>query len=119
MKYCKNNKIEIIGFLPPFADEVYSKMYEGNNYNYLKEIYKKAKPIFDKYNYEVYDFSNVSLCNSNDHETIDGFHGGELTYQKLLIKMLDSGSILNQVTNVKRLKTDLSKNINNYIIYSY
>jgi len=117
LKYCKEQKIEVIGFLPPFADKVYSKMNESDNYNYMKEIYSKVKPVFDNFKFEIYDFPKVSLCNSNDNETIDGFHGGELTYQKILIIMLDSGSILNQVTNVKRLKIDLSKNKNNYIIY--
>lgn len=118
LKYCKDHQINVIAFLPPFADKVYDAMNESNNhYGYLKEIYNKIKPFFDKYHYEVYDFSKVSLVNSSDKETVDGFHGGELTYQKILITMLDSGSILNQVTNVKRLKNDLTNKKNNYIIY--
>jgi hypothetical protein len=117
LKYCKDQQINVIAFLPPFADKVYNKMNESGKYVNLKEIYSRVKPYFDKYNYEVYDFSKVSLCNSNDNETIDGFHGSEFTYQKLLISILDSGSILNQVTNVKRLKIDLVNKKNNYIIY--
>lgn len=117
LKYCKTKHITIIAFLPPFADKVYNKMNDSNNYAYLKGIYSSVRPIFDKYNYEIYDFSKVSSCNSNDNETIDGFHGGESTYQKLLISILDSGSILNKATNVKRLKTDLVKKKNNYLIY--
>jgi hypothetical protein len=117
--YCKAQQINIIAFLPPFADKVYNKMNESGKYVYLEEIYRRIKPSFDKYNYEVYDFSKVSLCNSNDNETIDGFHGGELTYQKLLISMLDSGSILNQVTNAKRLKIDMEHKKNNYTVYDY
>ena len=119
LKYCKEHQIEVVGFLPPFADMVFSKLIETNHYDYMKEIYSKVKPIFYNYKYEMYDFSRVSLCNSNDSETIDGFHGGELTYQKMLINMMDSGSILNRVTNIERLKSDLAKNKNNYIIYDY
>lgn len=117
LKYCKDQQINVIAFLPPFADKVYDKMQESGQYVYLKEIYHKIKPLFDKYNYEIYDFSKVSLCNSNDNETIDGFHGGEVTYQKLLISMLDSSSILSQVTSIKKLKNDLLKKKNNYIVY--
>ncbi|HRB92911.1 MAG TPA: hypothetical protein PLT17_05865, partial [Chitinophagales bacterium] len=117
LKYCKGQQINVIAFLPPFADKIYDKMNESGKYAYLKEIYSRIKPSFDKFNYEVYDFSKVSLCNSNDNETIDGIHGGELTYQRLLISMLDSGSILNQITDVKKLKIDLANKKNNYIVY--
>jgi hypothetical protein len=117
LKYCKEKNINVIAFLPPFADKVFNKMCESDNYVYLNKIYNRIKPIFDKFNYEVYDFSKVSLCNSNDNEALDGIHGGELTYQKILISILDSGSILNKVTNVKRLRNDLTNKKNNYIIY--
>jgi len=80
-------------------------------------MHKKIKPFFDKYNFEVYDFSKMSLCNSNDNETIDGFHGSETTYQRMLISMLYSGSVLNKVTSLERLKTDLANRKNNYIVY--
>jgi hypothetical protein len=119
LKFCSLHQIEVIGFLPPFADKVYNSMIESGHYPYLEEIFRKIKPFFEKYKYEVYDFSKVSLCNSNDQETIDGMHGGELTYQKLLIKILESGSVLNKVTNVERLKADLQKAKNHYMIYDY
>jgi hypothetical protein len=115
--YCKHQNIIVIAFLPPYADRVYSKMMASGDYEYLRDIYSRIKPYFQKYNYEVYDFSKVSDFNSSDNETIDGFHGGELCYQKLLISMLDSGSKLNQVTNVGRLRMDVQNKKNNYAIY--
>ena len=115
--YCKHQNIIVIAFLPPYADRVYSKMMASGDYEYLRDIYSRIKPYFQKYNYEVYDFSKVSDFNSSDNETIDGFHGGELCYQKLLISMLDSGSKLNEVTNVARLRKDVQNKKNNYAIY--
>lgn len=119
LKYCKKHKIEIVGFLPPFSDRVYNKMIVSKKYGYLSKIFPAIKPIFKKYKFEVYDFSKVSMCNSNDYETIDGIHAGELTYQKLLINILESGSILNKVANPERLREDLLKRKNNYILYDY
>ncbi len=119
LNYCKSQQINVIAFLPPFADKVYIKMVESGNYLYLKDVYQRIKPIFEKYNFEVYDFSKVALCNSSDNETIDGFHGGELTYQKILISILESGSILNRVANVNRLKDDIIKRKNSYVVYDY
>lgn len=117
LQYCKENKIQVVAFLPPFADNVYKRLILNGNYGYLKEIYPKTKTVFEKYNYELYDFSSVSACNSSDSETIDGIHGGSLTYQRLLIQMLDSGSILNKVTNATRLKIDLKNCKNRYKVY--
>jgi hypothetical protein len=119
LKYCRRYQIEVIAFLPPYSDEIYNVMIKSKKYPYLTGIYPKVKPLFDKYHYEVYDFSNVSLCNSNDQEVTDGYHGGEITYQRLLIKILRSGSVLNRLTNVERLSADLSKKKNNLILYDY
>jgi len=119
LNYCKQHQIQVIAFLPPFAEAVYDKMMATNKYGYLKQIYPALKPIFNKYHYEVYDFSRVSLVNADDHETIDGFHGGEGVYQKIMINMLNQGSVLNQVSNVKRLQADLLKKKNNYVVYGY
>lgn len=118
LRFCKDNQIKVIAFLPPYSDTVFNKMNESENkYGYLKKIYNEVKPFFQNYNFEVYDFSSVSYCKSSDKETIDGFHGGELTYQKILISMLNTGSILNTLTDVNRLKSDLLNKKNNYIIY--
>ena len=117
--YCRNNHIEIIAFLPPFSDKVYSSMINSGHYPYLDSLFAKIKAVHDKYGFEFYDFSNMSKCNSNDTETIDGMHGSEATYIKLLIKMLESGSRLKQVTSLQKLQQDEARKLNRYEVYSY
>ena len=56
---------------------------------------------------------------SDDKETIDGFHGGEVTYLKILIDMLNQDSKLKNVTNTHKLNQDLTKAKNRFIIYDY
>lgn len=46
-------------------------------------------------------------------------HGSEATYIKLLIKMLESGSKLKQVTSLQKLKQDEARKLNRYEVYSY
>ena len=36
----------------------------------------------------VFDFSNVLWVSSNDNECLDGFHGSEMTYTKIVKAML-------------------------------
>lgn len=117
--FCKKSNIKVVGVLPPFADKVYDRMLKSNNYQYINKIYPTVKPIFKKYNFEVYQFNTVKDCNSNDNETIDGFHGGEKTYLKLLINMLENDSYLNSICDIKKLRADLNNAINNYIVYEY
>lgn len=117
--FCRNNHIEVIAFLPPFADKVYSSMINSGQYPYLDSLFTKIKAVHDTYGFEFYDFSNMSKCNSTDTETIDGMHGSEATYIKLLIKMLESGSKLKQVTSLQKLKQDEARKLNRYEVYSY
>jgi hypothetical protein len=119
LTFLKKNDVRVAAFLPPFADKVYDKMNKSGNYGYLANIYESIKPIFDKHGYEIYDFSTVSFCGSSDQETLDGFHGGDVTYQRLLINMLENGSVLNEVTNIDKLKVDLDNIKNYYQVYEY
>ncbi len=117
LQFCKANNIEVIAFLPPFANRVYEKMLQSGKYNYLNDLYPAIAPLFRSYNFELYDFSTMQKCGSTDEETIDGFHGSEHTYIKILIKMLESGSKLNEVADIKKLVSDREKRINRYNVY--
>jgi hypothetical protein len=118
LKYCRDNNIFVVAFLPPFAEKVYKKMGTSKNYLYLNEILPLSKKLFNKYGFEIYDFSSISTVNSSDSETIDGFHGSEKTYLKLLIKILETNSRLNFVANIQKLNFDLESCKNNFIVYS-
>lgn len=94
LKYCTLKKIKVIGFLPPFAYEILNEMKKSNNYDYLNFIEDCLDVPFKKYNYEFWDFTDATIFNSNDTEFIDGFHGGELTYLKMMRFMVDNNSII-------------------------
>lgn len=117
--YCKRKGIYVVAFLPPFADGVNARMQASGKFGYLGGIFAGLRPVFEKHGFECYDFSSVSQVGSNDQEVIDGFHGGELTYAKLLTKMLDAGSKLNNVADAARLRRDMGHPVNRYTVYGY
>lgn len=119
LQFCSSKGIFIIGFIPPFANKVNQKLKETANYGYLDFIYPQASQYFKKYNYELWDMSDLEIFNSGDDETIDGFHGGELAYLKMLIYMGKNNSILSSHINVSRLEKDIMKRKNRYIVYGY
>ena len=59
----------------------------------------------------------MEFCNSNDSETLDGFHGGKVTYQKILIDMLKKESLLKEKYNIEELQNALKNKINRYMVY--
>lgn len=117
LHFCKNKNILVIGFLPPYANEVYEEMQKTNNYNYINDLDQKLHPIFMNFGFDFYSFNTLKDFDSNDNEAIDGFHGGERAYLRLLIKMLDNNSKLKNVCNKNKLLTELRDSNNDYLIY--
>lgn len=96
LDYCKQENIMVVAFIPPFAPSVYEKMQNSDRYGYMKDIYPKCEELFRQYNYEVYDLQNPSILGCADDYYIDGFHGGDIVYGKIIKHMLANGSIINQ-----------------------
>lgn len=115
--FCQQKKIEVVGFLPPFADAVNQRLKASNNYHYMDSIYDKSMPIFEKYNYEFWDFSELKKVGSGDNEVLDGFHGSEVTYAKMLIYMNNNHSILAHLINIKDLEAKLKNREHSLLIY--
>jgi len=115
--FCKKNNIKIVLLFPPFAETIDNKMIESGKYTYIQNISKKCYDIAKKHNFEFYDFTSPQKINSGDYEFIDGFHGSEKAYLKILIKMLEAKSILSTTTDLDQLKNDLNNSISDYQVY--
>lgn len=116
--YCKNNDIYVVAFLPPFADKVNMKLNESGKYAYMDSIYSKSNELIKEQGFELWDMSSLNKYHSNDSETIDGFHGSEVSYLKILIYMIENGSILKNYTDYNSIINDLKNRENNYKVYN-
>jgi hypothetical protein len=119
LAYCQSHNIKVIAFLPPFTDMVYSKMMESGHYQYVTKIYLSLKPIFEDYHFELYDFSSAMACQSYDHEFLDGCHGSEVVYMRILLNMLHQGSVLSNVVDSAQLQIDLAHKRNSFSVYEH
>jgi len=104
LKYCANRKIKVVAFLPPFADEVKKKMDATGKYNYIETIMPALSPYFNEFQFELYDFSNMGSFGGNDEELLDGFHGSEVAYAKILLTMINRNSILKKTVTRNNLE---------------
>lgn len=117
LNYCKKSKIFVVAIIPPFANQTNAAIERSGKYFYMPKIYCSSISLFQKYGFELHDMTHLRSFNSSDTEVIDGFHGGELAYLKILIKMIENNSILGNYTTKLRLYKDIEKKINNYQVY--
>ena len=109
LDFCRERKIDVIGFLPPHAHAVWAAMEAlGPKYDYIKKLEPALRSRFETRGFEFYDFSDFAVIGAPDTEAIDGYHGSERTYLRLLIAMLERGSRLNSRANLPELRAALA-----------
>ena len=96
LSYCREHGIKVIGFLAPFAPHIYDMMRQSGNYNYLNEIEVACCNLFNLYNFEFYNYMDGESLEVTDDCFLDGFHGSELVYGRILEKMVMDGSDIKQ-----------------------
>lgn len=107
IKFAKNNDIKLILFIPPLANEVVEKMDNlGNKYNYINEF----RNLINNTGIEHYDFHDMRNYYKDSCEFVDGFHAGDVTYQRILAKMYDSNSSISKYLNIDLIRKFIDDN---------
>ncbi len=99
--FCAENNIEVTAFLPPYAPTVYAQLQSSGNFSYMAKIYPAILPIFNKYNYEIFDYSNLE--ETTDEMYIDGFHGSDRVYALVCAKLAVQSENFEQLFNEEYL----------------
>lgn len=108
IKFTKDNNIELILFIPPLANEVVERMDNlGDKYNFITEF----RNLIKNSKIENYDFHDMRDYYKNSCEFVDGFHGGDVTYQRILKKIYDENSILSKYLNIESIKKSIDENV--------
>jgi hypothetical protein len=106
LSYCSKKEIYVVGILPPYAPEIWAIM-RNNEYNdrylYLSLIPDEIAPLFVKWKFSFFDFSDGLIVNSIDNEFIDGFHGSKKTYARMALKLRTE----NEVSKYLKSEEDL------------
>jgi hypothetical protein len=103
LRYCKERNIHVIGFIPPTPKVIEETYKKYPRYQYMFHTYEKTLPVFQKYNFTLYDFFSLSTLGSNDEETIDEYHTSEKAMLRTLIAM-SSDKSLSRVLNKTKLQ---------------
>lgn len=119
LKFSKENKITVVAILPPFAPKILKEMQKSGNYKYIDQIEPAIRPVFDKYHAKLYNFTDPKTINSSGDEFLDGFHGGEKTYGRILNGMAQKDSTLLKYINSSAIEKELQKKDNNFQLFPY
>lgn len=107
---CRDHNIDVIYIIPPLSYTVYNKIQSMiSEYSYVSKFRNYLKLSLK--NYEFYDFQNILDVGSDDCECIDGIHGGDVTYQKMLLKISqdNANSILINYLNMDLIKNSVMR----------
>ena len=85
---CFKKNIHVVGFLPPYPHAIWKKMMlAADDFDYMRHISGQVKPLFDRYAFSFFDFSDLADLGAADNETIDGVHCSETAYLRIFIQM--------------------------------
>lgn len=76
----------VIVFLPPFPDQVYQTLLASDRHGeFMRQFEDAVKELCAAQNIPFFNFSNMAWLGASDAEAIDGFHGSERTYGRIVL----------------------------------
>ncbi len=122
LQLCEDKGIKVVGFLPPYAHQLYEPMSkEKELYPNVFELERSLKPLFDLHHFELFDFSDIVWIDdvSGDLEAKDGAHGSEKTYLRMMIQMVERDSSLLEFCDLEFLKSSLEKSADRMEVFGF
>ncbi len=91
----QKSKMHVLIIFPPFANAAYQRMMASKKYAYIDALTMELNN-----SHPIFDFTNPNnVRETNDCEFIDGFHGGETVYARMILQMAAKDKYLDDVIN--------------------
>ncbi len=98
--------VRVYCFIPPLAETVYSAIRDRKAaYPHLFELFNALR----ERGIDVLDLTNPRTLGANDCEFVDGFHGGEICYLRVLRNLCDQWSQLMAYVKVEAVTRAISE----------
>jgi hypothetical protein len=103
LNMCISNNVVPVIIIPPVSTMIYKRMLsQPQKYEYVFKFreYLRSLP------FENYDFHDITKTGATDCECIDGFHIGDVTYQRILLNILkqNPGSAISTYVNTNLIE---------------
>lgn len=111
----KEKKIIIIGVMPPYPKPIYEVMIGKDNS--LQEVSSKLSKTFKDEKSIFFDLSSIDTFGGLETEFVDGIHGTDTMYLKMMIYIIKQTNVLNKYTNPLLLDQLLKKSNNDFLSF--
>ncbi len=98
--------IEIEILLAPFPRRVLTALAFEDSDNLVSRVQRHIRSL----DVPIYDFTDPMILGSDDCEFVDGLHGGEVTYLRILDRIADGEGILARSINRDWVRTEILAN---------
>ena len=96
----KKHNIQVVIFIPPLAPSIYKAMQEKQEkYAYIDELFTSLEKNYITF----FNYYNPAVLKDDDCEFLDGFHGGDVFYVRILVDMAQKSEILQPYVNMPYL----------------
>jgi len=107
LAYCKKRDINVVSFLPPLPNSINLFIDDNHGYDYIKKITNILDEISTSNNFQFHDFTSVDDI-SLDIEFIDGYHGSEISFSKILKYLYERQILLQPYINIEYIEKIIS-----------
>ncbi|MEP7293152.1 MAG: hypothetical protein ABI835_15320 [Chloroflexota bacterium] len=87
LRWCDQRGITVIGFLPSFMPTLYQQIMTDGNHSYLQKLDAALAPIFERYGFAYFNFSDGATLGATDDDFFDGWHASERINLRLYSQM--------------------------------
>lgn len=103
IKMCVNQNVVPVMIIPPVTTIAYERIVSRpEKYGYVFRFQEHVRSL----PFETYDFHDIKKAGANDCESIDGFHIGDVAYQRILLNILkqNPGSVISTHVNTSLIE---------------
>ena len=87
INHMRQRGCHVIVFLPPFPDQIYQRLMASDRHGaFMRQFEDAVKDLCAAQNISFFNFSNMAWLGASDAEAIDGFHGSERTYGRIVLQ---------------------------------
>jgi hypothetical protein len=119
LSFCRTNGIHVIGFLPPYAHAVVEAMEESGRHGYIRKLPGLVQASFERHGFRCLDATDLASLGAGDEETVGfdaGFHGSEVAYLRLFIRLAEIDQTLLAYADTARLAEMLGRRVSPWYI---
>lgn len=111
----REKRIIIIGIMPPYPTSIYKAMIGKDGT--LEEISTKLSQIFKDEKSIFFDLSSLDTFGGLDTEFVDGIHGTDVMYLKMISYIVSNTNVLHEYTNSLLLNQLLKKSKDDFLSF--